>query len=365
MTTITTLPTPDFTFNADAPGACVAGVRPYRMGAYRLDSEQESGKFVVHNYGHGGAGITLSWGCADKVKQIVQTFLATSPETEVAVLGAGVMGMTAATRLLELGLNVTIFSDRDPIDTTSFRAGGQWAVSIIETAGKEDELKGIIKTAYNTFKGGIGKGWGVFERPNYSIRETPGLELVLDLVPGLLPPRQDVNPMPFQGHNMPGFEYQTLLVEPPTFIRRLKSDLDTKQVPFVNRHFTSKADVLGSLTQKIIINCTGLGAKDLWNDSDVIPVKGQLAMLNPQLNLQYLYGRNGQIFPRTDHVVIGGTVEPNVNNETPSKAKCKQLVHDIAAAFGVVVPAAPVKLPKWHIDHPGNERLVDPRLSIR
>ena len=58
------LPTPDFTFNPDLPGACIAGVRPFRNGSYRLDAETVSHKFIVHNYGHGGAGITLSWGCA-------------------------------------------------------------------------------------------------------------------------------------------------------------------------------------------------------------------------------------------------------------------------------------------------------------
>src|SRR3954449_5860309 len=66
------LPTPDFTFDADAPGACVAGVRPYRCGSYRLEAEAVSGGFVVHNYGHGGAGITLSWGCAAKVQDLVR-----------------------------------------------------------------------------------------------------------------------------------------------------------------------------------------------------------------------------------------------------------------------------------------------------
>jgi hypothetical protein len=55
------LPTPDFTFDPNAQGACIAGVRPYRNCSYRLDAETISGKFIVHNYGHGGAGITLSW----------------------------------------------------------------------------------------------------------------------------------------------------------------------------------------------------------------------------------------------------------------------------------------------------------------
>ena len=50
----------------------------------------------------------------------MQQHLVTSSDNEVAVLGAGVMGLTAATLLLELGLKVTIYSDRKPADTTSF-----------------------------------------------------------------------------------------------------------------------------------------------------------------------------------------------------------------------------------------------------
>jgi hypothetical protein len=47
------LPTPDFTFDLDATGACIAGVRPYRNSSYRLEAETISNRFFVHNYGHG------------------------------------------------------------------------------------------------------------------------------------------------------------------------------------------------------------------------------------------------------------------------------------------------------------------------
>jgi D-amino-acid oxidase len=355
------LPTPDFTFDPDMPGSCIAGVRPFRDGSYRLEAETSSGKFVVHNYGHGGAGITLSWGCAERVKEIVRKRVSGSQDTEVAVLGAGVMGLTAATSLLDLGLKVTIYSDRDVVETTSYKAGGQWAVSIVEFAGKEQELKGIIKTAYTTFKNSIGQGFGVSELPNFSKDPTPGLELVLQLVPGLLPPRKSHAVMPFEAHTTPGFEYQTLLVEPPVFLPRLEKDLKARGVAFVCRKFVSKAEVLTSLTQDIIVNCTGLGAKKLWNDTKMVPIKGQLALLPPQPALRYLYGQNGYMFPRADHVVIGATFEENVDTETADPAVCKGLVQHMASLFGQAVPRA---LPEIHIHHPRNARLVNPPLPV-
>jgi len=314
---MTNLPTPDFSFDPNAPGACIAGVRPYRNGSYRLEAETASGKFIVHNYGHGGAGITLSWGCAAKVRDIVQQHMATSNGHDAAVLGAGVMGLTAATLLLDLGLNVTIYSDRKPADTTSARAGGQWAVSVIEFQDKEQELASIIKTAFATFKAKIGNGFGVSARPNYTRTRSHNLDIVLKLAPGLIPQPIALARMPFKGHTEPGFKYQTLLIEPPIFLARLEQDLLTRGVSFINRKFVSRSDVLGSLTQNIIVNCTGLGALTLWSDPKVVPIKGQLAMLTAQPALKYLYGQDGYMFPRSDHVVIGGTFEVGVTDETP------------------------------------------------
>jgi glycine/D-amino acid oxidase-like deaminating enzyme len=351
------LPTPDFTFDPDLPGACIAGVRPFRNGSYRLDAETASGKFIVHNYGHGGAGITLSWGCAAKVRDIVQSHLAGSNDKDVAVMGAGVMGMTAATLLLDLGLKVTIFSDRKPADTTSFKAGGQWAVSVVEFQGKQQEFKGIIKTAYMTFKDSIGKGFGVSEQPNFTASRSHNLDVVLQLVPGLIPQPVPLL-LPFEGHhNQHGFRYQTLLIEPPIFLARLETDLRARGVTFVQKKFASKSDVFASVTQNTIVNCTGLGSMTLWNDPKMVPIKGQLAMLPAQPGLQYLYGQNGYMFPRADHVVIGGTFETGVNNEIVNKSDCLDLVRHIASLFG---KAPPKPLSDIHIHNPDHAPIVNP-----
>ena len=351
------LPTPDFTYDPNIAGSCIAGVRPFRNGSYRLDHATESGKFVVHNYGHGGAGITLSWGCAARVRDIVRKHLGSPVGKDVAVLGAGVMGLTAATLLRELGCNVTIFSDRKPVETTSHKAGGQWAVSVVDFAGKEAELKTILKFAYTTFKDSIGKGFGVSELSNFTATESHNLDVVEQLVPGLIPPRVLLPRLPFEGHTKPGFEYKTLLIEPPIFLPRLEKDLKANGAIFVTRKFTSKAQILASLSQNVIVNCTGLGAKTLWNDAAMVPIQGQLALLKPQPKLQYLYGQDGYMFPRADAVVIGGTFDKNVSSEVPNKSKCKSLVDHIKSLFG----KAPVKpLPAFHIHHPQHSPLVNP-----
>jgi D-amino-acid oxidase len=48
------------------------GLRPFRRSGVRLEKEKLSdGRTVIHNYGHGGSGFTLSWGCAEKVLALV------------------------------------------------------------------------------------------------------------------------------------------------------------------------------------------------------------------------------------------------------------------------------------------------------
>jgi D-amino-acid oxidase len=95
------LPSPNFTCT---PSGCdfKAGVRPYRLNTYRLEIQPFGSKNVIHNYGHGGAGITMSWGCADAAVKLVQTLIAGGTRAQIAVMGAGVMGLTAATLLAPL-----------------------------------------------------------------------------------------------------------------------------------------------------------------------------------------------------------------------------------------------------------------------
>jgi D-amino-acid oxidase len=47
------------------------GLRPTRSTVRVEHERSESGRLIIHNYGHGGAGVTLSWGCADEVASLI------------------------------------------------------------------------------------------------------------------------------------------------------------------------------------------------------------------------------------------------------------------------------------------------------
>ena len=50
----------------------VVGLRPARPTVcLEEDSREERGPLILHNYGHGGAGITISWGCADEIASLL------------------------------------------------------------------------------------------------------------------------------------------------------------------------------------------------------------------------------------------------------------------------------------------------------
>jgi D-amino-acid oxidase len=58
------------TAEVDAAEPVRVGLRPFRQGGVRL--ERQAGTRLVHNYGHGGSGVTLSWGCAFEVADLVE-----------------------------------------------------------------------------------------------------------------------------------------------------------------------------------------------------------------------------------------------------------------------------------------------------
>src|SRR3954466_5678553 len=100
----------------------MAGLRPYRRSGFVVRAEQLGEKRLVHNYGHGGSGITMSWGASKLAAEIGLQ----GHSGPVAVLGSGVVGLSTARLVQEAGFPVTIYAAALPPDTTSNIAGGQF-----------------------------------------------------------------------------------------------------------------------------------------------------------------------------------------------------------------------------------------------
>jgi hypothetical protein len=131
----------------------------------------------------------------------------------------------------------------------------------------------------------LGSQFGVSERVNYCKKRGKSLEKVAGV---FIPPARRLTHLPFQHLNKPGWAYDTLLVEPPIFLEKLRNDL-RPHVPFRQRRFTSHSDIFGSLVEPIIVNCAVLASKALVNDTMMVPITGQLALVKPQPRSTYLY----------------------------------------------------------------------------
>jgi hypothetical protein len=133
-------------------------IRPFRALGPRLDAEQIGDTLVLHNYGHGGSGWSLSWGSAEIAVGKAMTVL----PKEVAVIGCGIIGLTAAVVAQRAGLKVTIYAREQFPRTRSIRANGSWTpdsrISLMDPAGPAfgDLWEQMARVSWKTFRSYLG-----------------------------------------------------------------------------------------------------------------------------------------------------------------------------------------------------------------
>jgi glycine/D-amino acid oxidase-like deaminating enzyme len=302
----------------------VAGIRPFRRGGPRIEREEVAGKTVVHNYGHGGAGYTLSWGSATVAAELLR---GVERGTEVAVLGSGVVGLCTARVLQERGLRVRVYAREFPPHTTSDVAGAEWSPDIVErgdTRELQERFDRMLVLSWRRFQRLVGPRWGVSRRPIY---EAEGVPSGLDELPaGLAHPPWRLAALPF-AEARSGRVYRTLLIEAPIFLAALVEDVRRAGGILEPRTLESSRD-LRALSEPVVMNCLGLGAGAVFADPAVVPIRGQLVHLRAQALPYLLDHPNGYMVPRSDALVLGGTFEEGVADPRTDPAACARILED-------------------------------------
>ena len=329
-------------------------LRPFRAAGPRLDTEQVGDTLVVHNYGHGGSGWSLSWGSGTIA---VQKAMANSPR-DVAVIGCGALGITAAILAQRAGANVTVYA-KDPLpQTRSARATGSWTPdSRIALAGAVDRgfpalWEAMARTSFKTFRNYLGlPGSPVEWTDRYYLSDdrpartgAPAAADPLDFasyadrIRDITPRSEQLPPgaAPFPVASVRRASLMQFNIA--DYGHTLTGDFLAAGGRFERREFHTPAE-FAALKEKVVINCTGYGARALWKDETVVPVRGQIGWLIPQPEVNYgLYYDGVSVLSRRDGIVIqmldGGDMRGyGDDNETVDRGESEEGVRRLAGLY--------------------------------
>ena len=297
------------------------GLRPHRPSGFVLRADKLDAKLLIHNFGHGGSGMSLSWGTASMATDLALPHA----ERKAAVLGSGVVGLTSARELQRHGFEVTIYAATVPPDTTSNMSLAGWTPTSglvetnLRTAAWDAQCREAARIAYRRLQLLIGQKYGVTWVPQYQPTESnqPPTPAANPLLPEEFSgPRVVLGPGEHPFATPYCIERYEMRIEPSIYLDALMADFLDRGGKVVIRKFDTPKDI-ATLSENVIINCTGLGSKALFNDPDLVPLKGQLVVLIPQPEVTY--GTSGigrqlppdagfvHMMPRSDGIILGGT----------------------------------------------------------
>jgi len=298
--------------------------RPFRAAGPRIEPERIADKIVIHNYGHGGSGWSLSWGSAQVAVTKAQENLA--GKNDIAIIGCGAIGLTSAITAQRAGLRVTIYAKERPPFVRSSRATGTWTpdsrVALTSAAAPNfgDLWETMARRSLAVHESYLGApGTPVEWQDAYRLDDAPDapdapeppesdthhiFDFLHDRIRDVLPQWRSVDssltPFPTLGV----IRSSQLVFNISDYARQLLNDFLTAGGQIETREFHSPAD-FAALPQPVIVNCTGYDARKLFADESIIPVRGQIGWLVPQPEVRYnLYYQDLILISRRDGIVV-------------------------------------------------------------
>ena len=330
-------------------------LRPFRAAGPRLDTERIRDTLVVHNYGHGGSGWSLSWGSSTIA---VSKALAQSPD-RVAVVGCGALGLTSALLAQAAGKPVTIYTREVIQQTPSARASGSFTpdsrIALADAVSPEFPAlwEEMARTSLKTFRSHLGlPGDPVRWIDRYVVSDLPDVRLRVlprkvncssrHTATGcriFFPQGETLRPAdtPFRAASVR--RRSVLMFNIASYSQMLMTQFRLAGGRIEHREFHDPQELAG-LPEKVVIDCTGYGARALWRDETVVPVRGQIAYLIPQAEFDYaLAYRDVNVLPRSDGIVVqavsGGDMRGYKDESlVPDRQEADAAVQTLAELYG-------------------------------
>ena len=231
-----------------------------------------------------------------------------SPKKKVAVVGAGVIGLSSAIRLLENGYKVEIHARDITPNTTSdvaaafwcpYRVGPQdrameWArhtYQVFAEMNKDPETGVHPSRQREIFKGPAEDPWYLELLQGY--RKTPAHELPEGFVDG--------------------YEFDTYLMDTPVYMQHITSKAQALGARILETEIESLEELRN--TCDVIINCSGVWARQLVNDEQVYPIRGQVVVVEKLEDEAFPITTHdagefpAYIVPRKNDCLLGGTAQ--------------------------------------------------------
>lgn len=257
-----------------------------------------------------------------------------------AVLGCGAVGLATARLLQSRGRDVTIYARALPPDTTSNVAGASWFPSLVvdealRSAAFSAQFENAARFSHRYFQALVGDYYGVRWRQQYFLSGAPAQDpweytLLRDLFPNTR--RLHRAEHAFSAPHV--LVDNMMFIEPPVYLNALLRDFQLAGGRVRVQSFAQPAEV-AALREPIVVNCTGLGARELFGDRELLPVKGQLTVLLPQPEVDYAVVTDEDLYmiPRRDGILLGGTREHGVETREPNREAERRILAGHKAIF--------------------------------
>jgi D-amino-acid oxidase len=261
----------------------------------------------------------------------------TSDRPDVLIVGAGVSGLTTAVRLAEDGVRVRLRAEHAPEQSTSAAAGAIWDPIY---ASHPRVLQWSTRT-YQVFVQMVGQG-----QPG--VRLVDGVEASREAMPAplwarTLPGFRECRPAELPPGFASGWRYTAPIVDMPIYLRRLEQRLRAAGGEVLTSRLQSLDE--GFADADIVVNCSGVGARDLVPDPDVEPVRGQLvAVRNPGLS-EFFAEHTDELtemtylIPQGDVLLLGGSAEKGEADPVADAEVARGIIRRCSEVFPAIAAA--------------------------